>query len=107
MSLLISMFFMLRKASQIAKHLEPLKGGKIPIEIFVRGKDVEHNAKHFEKCLEVIKGAGVCYVTACERMITDFIIEESWHYYEGYIVRTICRRMEKVFRRDFQGCRGV
>ena len=42
-----------------AKHLEPLKGGKVPIEILVRGKDAEQNAKHFEKCLDVIKGAGV------------------------------------------------
>ena len=43
-----------------AKHLEPLKGGKIPVEILVRNpKDVEQNAKHFEKCLDVIKGAGV------------------------------------------------
>ncbi|MCJ1250008.1 FACT complex subunit spt16 [Trapelia coarctata] len=41
-----------------AKHLEPLKGGKIPLEILVRGKDAEQNAKHWEKCLEVIKGAG-------------------------------------------------
>ena len=44
-----------------AKHLEPLKGGKVPIEILVRGKDAEQNAKQFEKCLDVIKGAGVRY----------------------------------------------
>lgn len=43
----------------LAKHLEPLKGGKVPIEILVRGKDAEQNAKQFEKCLDVIKGAGV------------------------------------------------
>lgn len=44
-----------------AKHLEPLKGGKVPVEILVRNpKDAEQNAKHFEKCLDVIKGAGVC-----------------------------------------------
>lgn len=45
-----------------AKHLEPLKGGKVPIEILVRGKDAEQNGKHFEKCLDVIKGAGVRYI---------------------------------------------
>ena len=45
-----------------AKHLEPLKGGKVPIEILVRGKDAEQNAKQFEKCLDVIKGAGVRYM---------------------------------------------
>ena len=42
-----------------AKHLEPLKGGKVPVEILVRGKDPEQNARHFEKCLNAIKGAGV------------------------------------------------
>ncbi|KAL9614105.1 MAG: hypothetical protein Q9167_001390 [Letrouitia subvulpina] len=41
-----------------AKHLEPLKGGKVPVEILVRGKDPEQNAKQFEKCLDVIKNAG-------------------------------------------------
>ncbi len=48
--------------SVLAKHLEPLKGGKVPIEILVRGKDAEQNAKQFEKCLDIIKGAGVCYM---------------------------------------------
>ena len=43
----------------IAKHLEPLKGGKVPLEILIRGKDVEQNNKHWEKCLDVIKTAGV------------------------------------------------
>jgi hypothetical protein len=42
-----------------AKHLEPLKGGRFPLEILVKGKDVEQNAKHWEKCTEVIKAAGV------------------------------------------------
>ncbi|KAI4161693.1 MAG: hypothetical protein LQ342_004701 [Letrouitia transgressa] len=41
-----------------AKHLEPLKGGKVPVEILVRGKDAEQNAKQFEKCLDVVKTAG-------------------------------------------------
>jgi nucleosome binding factor SPN SPT16 subunit len=35
-----------------------LKGGKIPIEILVRGKDAEENKKQFEKCLDIIKKAG-------------------------------------------------
>ena len=43
----------------IASYLEPLKGGKIPVEIFVRGKDAEANAKQFQTCLETIKNAGV------------------------------------------------
>lgn len=42
-----------------ASYLEPLKGGKVPIEILVRGKDAEENKKQFEKCLETIKNAGV------------------------------------------------
>ncbi|KAL9125145.1 MAG: hypothetical protein Q9217_005602 [Psora testacea] len=41
-----------------AKHLEALKGGKVPIEVLVRGKDPIENAKQFEKCVDVIKGAG-------------------------------------------------
>ncbi|KAL6720111.1 FACT complex subunit spt16 [Lecanora helva] len=41
-----------------AKHLEPLKGGKVPVEVLVKGKDADQNAKHLEKCLDVIKGAG-------------------------------------------------
>ncbi|KAI9880467.1 MAG: FACT complex subunit spt16 [Pleopsidium flavum] len=41
-----------------AKHLEPLIGGKIPVEILVRGKDAEHNSKLFERCVDLIKGAG-------------------------------------------------
>ncbi|PGH29594.1 FACT complex subunit spt16 [[Emmonsia] crescens] len=41
-----------------AKHLEHLKGGKIPVEILVTTKDAEQKAKVFEKCLDVIKSAG-------------------------------------------------
>ncbi|PGH16894.1 FACT complex subunit spt16 [Polytolypa hystricis UAMH7299] len=41
-----------------AKHLEPLKGGKIPVEILVTSKDPEQKAKAFDKCLDVIKNAG-------------------------------------------------
>lgn len=35
------------------------KGGKVPIEIFIRGKDAEENTKQFERCLDIIKSAGV------------------------------------------------
>ncbi|OOF96217.1 hypothetical protein ASPCADRAFT_207592 [Aspergillus carbonarius ITEM 5010] len=41
-----------------AKHLEPLKGGKIPVEILVTSKDPEEKMKSFEKCIDVIKNAG-------------------------------------------------
>lgn len=43
-----------------ASYLEPLKGGKVPVELLIRGKDAEENTKHFEKCIEIIKTAGVC-----------------------------------------------
>lgn len=43
----------------VAKHLEPLKGGKIPVEILVTSKDPDEKSRSFEKCLEVIKNAGV------------------------------------------------
>ncbi|KAE8348222.1 FACT complex subunit spt16 [Aspergillus coremiiformis] len=41
-----------------AKHLEPLKGGKIPVEILVTSKDPEEKTRSFERCLEGIKIAG-------------------------------------------------
>ncbi|KAI9689083.1 MAG: FACT complex subunit spt16 [Bathelium mastoideum] len=41
-----------------ASYLEPLKGGKTPVELHVRGKDAEQNAKQFEQCIELIKSAG-------------------------------------------------
>ncbi|KAF2485902.1 FACT complex protein [Neohortaea acidophila] len=41
-----------------AAYLDVLKDGKIPIEIIVRGKDAEENAKQFERCLDIIKNAG-------------------------------------------------
>ncbi|KAM3086959.1 FACT complex subunit spt16 [Clarireedia jacksonii] len=41
-----------------AKHLEPLKGGKIPLEVLVRGKDAEQNEKLFTKIADVIKSSG-------------------------------------------------
>ncbi|KAK3697346.1 FACT complex subunit spt16 [Vermiconidia calcicola] len=41
-----------------ATYLEPLKDGKTPVEVLVRGKDAEENAKQFERCLNIIKNAG-------------------------------------------------
>jgi hypothetical protein len=43
----------------IAKHLEPLKGGKIPLEILVTSKDPADKAKAFDTCIDAIKTAGV------------------------------------------------
>lgn len=42
----------------VAKHLEPLKGGKIPVEILVRGKDEAANFQIFKDLAEVIKKSG-------------------------------------------------
>lgn len=41
-----------------ASYLEPLKGGKVPIEILVRGKDAEENKKQFQTCIDTLKNAG-------------------------------------------------
>ena len=32
----------------------------MPVDILIRGKDAEENAKQFEKLRDVIKTAGVC-----------------------------------------------
>ncbi|KAI1204947.1 SPT16-domain-containing protein [Annulohypoxylon truncatum] len=41
-----------------AKHLEPLKGGRFPIELLVRGKDAAANEKHWTKITDTINSAG-------------------------------------------------
>lgn len=43
-----------------ASFLEPLKGGKVPVEIYVRGKDADENAEQLKKCVGIIKSSGVC-----------------------------------------------
>ncbi len=45
--------------SRLAKHLESLKDGKVNIELLIRGRDADQNAKHFKRCLDIIKNAGV------------------------------------------------
>jgi nucleosome binding factor SPN SPT16 subunit len=45
----------------LAKHLEQLKGGKIPLEVLVRGKDPEQNEKLFAKITDLIKSSGVSH----------------------------------------------
>ena len=42
-----------------ASFLEKLKNGKVPLEVVVRGKDADENAKQIEQCLDIIKKAGV------------------------------------------------
>jgi len=41
--------------------LEPLKGGKVALEVLVRGKDPEQNADLFKKITKSIKDAGVSH----------------------------------------------
>ncbi|KAI9759373.1 MAG: FACT complex subunit spt16 [Chaenotheca gracillima] len=41
-----------------AKHLEPLRGGKVPVEILVRGKDADQNTKLFKQILDIIQASG-------------------------------------------------
>jgi nucleosome binding factor SPN SPT16 subunit len=46
-------------SAPLAKHLLPLKDGKVPVEIFeVDNKKPETRTEAFEKCVDVIKGAG-------------------------------------------------
>lgn len=47
-----------------AKHLEPLKGGKVPLHVLVRGKDAEANNKLFLEINDHIKAAGVSHQSA-------------------------------------------
>ena len=90
----------------IAKHLEPLQGGKIPVEILVRSKDAEQNQKHWDKCIEVIKGAGVGQTSENRKnYIAKLPIEESRHYCERYIDWTVRRRVEESLQRKRKGFR--
>lgn len=41
-----------------AAYLEPLKDGKTPVEILVRGKDAAENEKQFKRCLDLIQTSG-------------------------------------------------
>lgn len=51
-------------ASDTAKHLEQLKGGRFPIEVLVRGKDAAENEKLWVTITEKIKAAGVSFLSA-------------------------------------------
>jgi nucleosome binding factor SPN SPT16 subunit len=42
-----------------AVYLEALKGGKVQVEVHVRGKDAGENAALFQKCAQIIKDSGV------------------------------------------------
>lgn len=63
----------------IAAYLEPLRGGKVPLELHVRGKDAEANAKQFEQCLSQIKNAGVRQILCLHNWVftNDFYRRKS------------------------------
>ena len=61
----------LRLTTCSAKHLEPLKDGKTPLEVLIKGKDSEQNKKHWEKILGVIKSAGVRPGLAISKLSAD------------------------------------
>ena len=42
-----------------ASFLEKLKNGKVPLDVVVRGKDAEENAKQIEQCIGIVSKAGV------------------------------------------------
>jgi len=50
-----------------AKYLDQIKGGRIPVEVLVRGKDNAENEKLFVKITDAIKAAGVSH---CARFAT-------------------------------------
>ncbi|PYH89668.1 FACT complex subunit spt16 [Aspergillus ellipticus CBS 707.79] len=74
-----------------AKHLEPLKGGKVPVEILVTSKDPEEKMKSFEKCIEVIKNAGK-KVGILARDTTAGPFAEDWRK----VYAAISREVEEV-----------
>ncbi|KAK3078272.1 hypothetical protein LTS18_007994, partial [Coniosporium uncinatum] len=67
-----------------AALLLPLKGGKVPIEVMVRSKEAEQNAKQFEKCAEIIKNAGKKVgVFAKEKELSVGNVIEEWRKVMG------------------------
>lgn len=43
----------------LAKYIQPLEGGPIPVKIHVISKDQEQKVKAFDTCIDVIKASGV------------------------------------------------
>ncbi|KAF2704953.1 SPT16-domain-containing protein [Pleomassaria siparia CBS 279.74] len=59
-----------------ASYLEPLKGGKVPVEILVRGKDAEENKKQFQSCLDTLKKSGK--VAVLKKDLSTGAFAEEW-----------------------------
>ncbi|MCJ1348492.1 FACT complex subunit spt16 [Peltigera leucophlebia] len=69
-------------------HLEPLKDGKVHVELLIRGKDADQNAKHFKKCLDIIKNAGKKVGTIAKDNSTGPFIED-WKKAFGEISKDV------------------
>lgn len=59
----------------VAKHLEPLKGGKVDLQVLIRGKDGEHNLDLFRTITKAIIGAGVSHF-----ILSIFPVETNRRY---------------------------
>ena len=70
----------------------------MPLEILVRGKDPEQNAKQFEKCLDLIKGAGVRSSQIILMDKAHTAAEEGWHDRQRQFKWSLCRRVEGSFQ---------
>ncbi|KAF1983849.1 transcription elongation complex subunit [Aulographum hederae CBS 113979] len=65
-----------KKKSQL---LQPLKGGKVPVDILVRSKNAEENQKHFDKCLDIVKAGGKKVgVLAAEKDVAAGAVPDEW-----------------------------
>ncbi|KZF20719.1 transcription elongation complex subunit [Xylona heveae TC161] len=71
-----------------AKHLEPLKSGKIPVELLIRGKDPEQNTKLFERCVQIIKDSGNKVGILTKDVATGPFVEE-WKRAYGDISKDV------------------
>lgn len=94
-----------------AKHLEPLKGGKYPLEVLVRGKDAAENEKLFSKITDTIKSAGVSHrflrCVVCRKLMDVWCLEEGRRSTstEAYN-RPVHRGVEEKLWRYIERCRG-
>ena len=73
----------------------------MPLEILVRGKDAEQNSKQFEKCLELIKSAGVRKIQRNRKGVAHIATEKGWDNCQRQLIRAFCGGVEGSFGRHF------
>ena len=71
----------------------------MPLEILVRGKDAEQNSKQFEKCIDVIKSAGVRKTQPNRKGVADMPAEESRDRRQRQLIWAFCGGVEGSSRR--------